>query len=1117
MAVQDEVKKSKSKYKLNINGGSISQRARKISKVLSAILYCGIWSLPATRLITIINSLRNGSKLNQLYSDILQVVGFLLVAIFFQFILEVIVGVFEWFIVKLDHLKYLLISHTIASLERISHRFGLSVKRLWLSLLSDFQGKYYKALKYLYRDYRTEGFWGSYSTLPLDKVFIPLQVSRETLDHVSSVMIGTHLPANHLSPGSMQIWDFLISAKKEPAYLRLAILGPPGSGKTTLLKNLTLAYATGTYKQQNKRVPQWIPVLIYLRDIQILCEDGEIPNLPELINKDLEHYHHKLPLEPQWFESRLKAGLCLVMLDGLDEVADVKYRNIINHWISCQMDQYPESLFIITSRPFGYRDNPIKQISTILAVQPFDLKQVTNFLGKWYRQTEIMSRAGNDDPGVIAEARRQADDLVYRIRRHPALGAMSYNPLLLSMIATVHRFRGALPGRRVELYEEICNILLGRRQEAKRIPDKLTLIQKKAVLQLLALKLMLAERRDFTAEAGKTMIHDKWITVASDSAMTANDFFQQIANITGLLVEIEQGIYEFAHHSFQEYLAATQIKDSSQATILLDKVNKPWWLETIKLYAVQALDATDVIKAALSESTRLSLTLAYDCLQEQASIQPVIRNHLERKFREGLESTDPEIFKLAAEIKLLQRLNNLSPINKEVYVDVNFISCAEYQLFLDEGMQSNRCYRPDHWNSNRFPKGQALEPIRGIRAIDAEKFCKWLNNRYPHVGFCYRLPAAAEIENHSVDNPSIACWSESEYEKSLKGIQPKQFHAWKYLLFDINDSSFIDANDVDRAKELARCLSLSIDAAYKIANIKLDARKKNQAFAEIKNSLFLHRPKLDDVRNQAQARDYTYTIIKILSKAESLNLNFQGVISKASTLTRGVARGTISSSGRISESIEEIFDLLESSYMQLREHDSHLLAKQKSDLDRYLSMARSVDIAFARGKHLSLSRDLTDEMDIMFLRDRKRNMNQILRLLKEHTLELKRALRNEKSFSIVDDNDVKKCLAFLRERVLEREQILVQETTFVRSYLLFIFVIWDQMIGVINRRERKHYLNDFLNNERNVRRKKLDEYDGKRNNVFKAYMFFAVLDARKAGKIPAWEGIRIAKERVLGT
>ena len=46
------------------------------------------------------------------------------------------------------------------------------------------------------------------------------------------------------------------------------------------------------------------------------------------------------------------------------------------------------------------------------------------------------------------------------------------------MIATVHRYRASLPGKRVALYAEICEVFLGKRQEARGIAQELSAAQK---------------------------------------------------------------------------------------------------------------------------------------------------------------------------------------------------------------------------------------------------------------------------------------------------------------------------------------------------------------------------------------------------------------------------------------------------------------------------------------------------------------------------------------------------------------------------------------------------------------------------------------------------------------
>jgi hypothetical protein len=55
---------------------------------------------------------------------------------------------------------------------------------------------------------------------------------------------------------------------------------------------------------------------------------------------------------------------------------------------------------------------------------------------------------GTDDAGVAQQAAEEAQDLLSRLRSRPTLYELATNPLLLTMIAHVHHYRGALPGSR---------------------------------------------------------------------------------------------------------------------------------------------------------------------------------------------------------------------------------------------------------------------------------------------------------------------------------------------------------------------------------------------------------------------------------------------------------------------------------------------------------------------------------------------------------------------------------------------------------------------------------------------------------------------------------------------
>ena len=325
------------------------------------------------------------------------------------------------------------------------------------------------------------------------------------------------------------------------------------------------------------------------------------------------------------------------MLDGLDEVADTKQRQQVRDWVDEQIQQYPDTCFILASRPYGYKSAPLNQAVTTLEVKPFSLKQMQQFLRNWYLQTEIMSRAGKDDLGVREEAQQQADDLIERICDSKPLADMAVNPLLLTMIATVHRRGNVLPGKRVELYKEICQVLLEKRQRAKNISDSLTASQKQSVLQKLALSLMTNKTREFKLSDTVLLFSVESQLKKVTSEITLEAFIQQIKDVCGLVVEKELGSYEFAHLSFQEYLAAVAIKDSNQDNILIDNLDYSWWHETIRLYVAQS-DATNIIRTALNNPTVDSMALAYDCLEEGLSVDAEVREELETRLEADLES-----------------------------------------------------------------------------------------------------------------------------------------------------------------------------------------------------------------------------------------------------------------------------------------------------------------------------------------------------------------------------------------------------------------------------------------------------------------------------------------------
>ncbi|MCB9423337.1 MAG: NACHT domain-containing protein [Ardenticatenaceae bacterium] len=607
-----------------------------------------------------------------------------------------------------------------------------------------YQQSYLSHLSYLHRNFDVKGLTtqGVFA-LELEQVFVDLSLEPQVYNRASSdpLQLSTKTAVSQ----RQSLPQYLTSKKTKGQ--NLVMLGPPGSGKTTLLKHLTLILAAGKNGPEIARKIKKLPILLFLRNhVEAIARDQSY-SLVTAVQSRLDMWDVAVP--PDWLAGQLQKGRCLVMLDGLDEIADSTLRQKAVDWVDRQMTRYKNNQFVISSRPFGYRHNPLKDV-VVLEVRPFTIEQVQQFVHNWYLANEIMS-AQRDDPGVRMEAHKGAEDLIWRLRQTHVLLDMAVNPLLLTMIATVHRYRSSLPGRRVELYSEIVEVFLGKRQEARGITYELTPAQKQRVLETLAYYMMVQHKRELPlTEAAQACEEPLKRVIGAEIASQPGavaDFLKMIENTSGLLIEREAGLYGFAHLTFQEYLAAVHVRDQKLEDELVKHVQDSWWHETIRLYAAQS-DATNVVKACLSlkQPSVVALTLAMECLEEAREVKPELRSIFNR-IAQSVEHERPDVRRLAAEVLLTLRLRRLVRVDEDKYIDSSPVTHAEYQLFLEEESVYANYHVPEHWKTEQFPKGDGRSPVVGVRPAGAEAFCEWLTRRDAGTQWRFRLPFAEELES----------------------------------------------------------------------------------------------------------------------------------------------------------------------------------------------------------------------------------------------------------------------------------------------------------------------------------------------------------------------------------
>ena len=189
---------------------------------------------------------------------------------------------------------------------------------------------------------------------------------------------------------------------------------------------------------------------------------------------------------------------------------------------------------------------------------------------------------------------------------------------------------------------------------------------------------MTTKEREISIGDAATAIESSLKSVSLNTAPA--DFLKMVESSSGLLLEREQGVYSFAHKTFQEYLAAFHIRSNRLEQELAACIDEEWWHETIRLYVAEA-DATPILEACLRPTppSLPALTLAVECIQEAQRVDQTWRE----KIQNLINDSDQEHQRIYGEAMLVIRRRKMVSVDEIRAVDSTFVTNAEYQVFLD--------------------------------------------------------------------------------------------------------------------------------------------------------------------------------------------------------------------------------------------------------------------------------------------------------------------------------------------------------------------------------------------------------------------------------------------------
>lgn len=400
---------------------------------------------------------------------------------------------------------------------------------------------------------------------------------------------------------SVIISEFLLldSLGRSPLY----VPGAAGSGKSTFCRWLALIVAEGQVPAHRRigvdddhfteTLPETLagrlPLLVRLRDWashpEFLAGNGRW-TCEQLVASLAGWLDKTRPggLSGEVFQAELRAGRCLLILDGVDEVPesrgdDLPRRNLL----SGLADALPAwrkagNWLLLTSRPYGLEAEDQRRLGlplAELAELPDPLQQL--FVRRWFDAV--------DPPSAV----EKADGLLAHLAQRDDLAEMRSNPMLLTALCVKYDEGRRLPQDFYALYDAVVRQVLYKRfateNERDQVRNRLAAIalgmhrgEAQTPRETPAAEVTVEEVDRLLAE----LAQQAWASEpGADGACAKREL---LLSDSGLLLPRDNRRAAFYHLSFQEFLAAARLQKLREApeAILANHAGTPAWRRTLR-------------------------------------------------------------------------------------------------------------------------------------------------------------------------------------------------------------------------------------------------------------------------------------------------------------------------------------------------------------------------------------------------------------------------------------------------------------------------------------------------------------------------------------------------------
>jgi hypothetical protein len=512
------------------------------------------------------------------------------------------------------------------------------------------------------------------------------------------------------------IEDWLKRSQADP----LAILATYGTGKSTLCIRLAAVLNRMRIVDYSVRIP------IVVQLAKLARTNASWQSIAQALVADDDYFSSA----PDVLKLRrlAEAGKAVFILDGFDEMAIQADEQQIQYNLSffSTLINIPNNKVILTSRPEYFLESSRRR----------------KYLDK-YEELHLLLFNRND---IEQYVKRRMDHDVninnfwQKISRIYDLSDLVQRAVFLEMVIKTFPQLQKISKKknitRPHLYNAyLTEELLRQREKRDRDGRPVHTLQDKErlrIMELIALELFF-QRKEGKGEGLNVQeiiqLAKKYNLLKSQEIQDVETIVRDVAGCSFLICP--QDKYYFSHTSFQEYLLAKGLLASLQG-------RQP----NVFKHGLISIPTLEFLAELIAEEDKSFMDVVEGWLDITTS--KVIKN----------EAVTFEIFQ--------QNLASLTLANKVVNLSEGklskFITCSEYQLFVQSQTESGLYVQPLQWRSFYFNAGDALSPVHGIQFHHAYWFCEWLQARHPG-SYQYDLPNIKADQDLEYPGWDLGVWT----------------------------------------------------------------------------------------------------------------------------------------------------------------------------------------------------------------------------------------------------------------------------------------------------------------------------------------------------------------------